>query len=59
MHPLLIEPVQHTDEMISNVDRQLNELGICNEGDVVVVTAGTPIGRCGTTNTMKVHVVGS
>ncbi len=59
VHPLLIEPVQHTDEMISNVDRQLNELGICNEGDVVVVTAGTPIGRCGTTNTMKVHVVGS
>ncbi len=59
VQPLMIEPVNDTDQMIRNVDRQLRELEICREGDVVVITAGTPIGRRGTTNTMKVHVIGS
>jgi len=59
VQPLLIEPVDHTDEMIQNVDRQLLELEVVREGDVIVITAGTPIGRRGTTNTMKVHVIGS
>jgi len=59
VQPLLIDPVQQTDEMTHNVDLQLRGLEICREGDVIVVTAGTPIGRRGTTNTMKVHVIGS
>ncbi len=59
VQPLLIDPVNDTDEMIHRVDQQLCELELCHEGDVIVVTAGTPIGRRGTTNTMKVHVIGS
>ncbi len=59
VQPLLIDPVNDTDEMIHRVDRQLQDLGLCHEGDVIVVTAGTPIGRRGTTNTMKLHVIGS
>lgn len=59
VQPLLIEPVDDTDEMIHNVDMQLRSLEICREGDVVIITAGTPIGRRGTTNTMKVHVIGA
>lgn len=59
VQPLLIEPVDDTDEMIHDVDRQLRELEICDDGDVVIITAGTPIGRRGTTNTMKVHLIGS
>jgi len=59
VQPLLIEPVNDTDEMIGNVDAQLRDLQICAEGDVIIITAGTPIGRRGTTNTMKVHVIGS
>ncbi|MFP4249210.1 MAG: pyruvate kinase [Armatimonadota bacterium] len=59
VQPLLIEPVNQTDQMIQNVDQQLRDLGICEKGDVIVITAGTPIGRRGTTNTMKVHVIGS
>lgn len=59
VRPLLIDPVNDMDEMIHRVDRQLCELGMCRKGDVIVVTAGTPIGRRGTTNTMKVHVIGS
>jgi pyruvate kinase len=59
VQPLLIEPVNDTDEMIHNVDRQLRELELAAEGDVMVVTGGTPIGKRGTTNTMKVHISGS
>ena len=59
VQPLLIEPVKHTDEMIHNIEEQLCGLGMCEQGGVIVITAGTPIGRCGTTNTMKVHVIGS
>ena len=29
-----------------------------NHGDVVVITAGVPVGEAGTTNLMKVHVIG-
>lgn len=59
VQPLIIEPVDDTDEMIHDIDHQLRELALANDGDVVVITAGTPIGRRGTTNTMKVHVIGS
>ncbi|MGE6298196.1 PEP-utilizing enzyme, partial [Guptibacillus hwajinpoensis] len=32
--------------------------GIVNHGDTVVITAGVPVGESGTTNLMKVHVIG-
>jgi pyruvate kinase len=32
--------------------------GIVNQGDIIVLTAGVPIGHTGTTNMLKVHVVG-
>lgn len=59
VQPLLIEPVNDTDEMIANIEAQLRGLEMARQGDVIVITAGTPVGRRGTTNTMKVHVIGS
>jgi len=58
VQPVIIEPVDRTDRMIENIDRSLRELGIASDGDVVVVTAGTPIGLRGSTNMMRVHVIG-
>ena len=58
VQPLLIEPVDDTDEMIENIDYALQYLGMAGEGDVVVITAGTPIGKRGSTNMMKVHLIG-
>ena len=29
-----------------------------NHGDVVIITAGVPVGEAGTTNLMKIHVIG-
>ncbi|MCQ6273427.1 pyruvate kinase [Bacillus sp. V3B] len=47
-----------TDDMLENaVDESLNS-GFVSHGDLVVITAGVPIGEAGTTNLMKIHVVG-
>jgi pyruvate kinase len=48
----------HTDEMVREVERQLLALGRAREGDHVVIVAGTPPGRRGTTNMLKIHRLG-
>jgi pyruvate kinase len=48
-----------TDEMVAQVDRALLELGRGSVGDQVVIVAGSPPGRAGTTNMMRVHQLGS
>jgi len=46
------------DEMLDiSVQESLNS-GIVKHGDLVVITAGVPVGESGTTNLMKVHVIG-
>lgn len=49
---------ESTDQMVQLVDRELLELGRCVPGDRVVVIAGVPPGVAGTTNGMRVHVMG-
>ena len=44
--------------MLDNaVDESLNS-GFVTHGDLVVITAGVPVGEAGTTNLMKIHIVG-
>ena len=50
---------ESTDEMVSQVDEQLLNLGRCQPGDVVVITAGTPIGVSGATNMVLGHRIGA
>ena len=54
----LCEQVHSTDDMIKVVDRQLLSMEQYNEGDTMVVVAGTPPGVAGTTNTILVHQLG-
>ena len=54
----LCEDVHSTDDMIKVVDRQLLAMEQYNEGDTMVVVAGTPPGVSGTTNTIHVHQLG-
>ena len=56
--PILVGPARSTDEQIELVDARLRELGLLELGEKVVITAGTPIEVRGTTNTMKLHVIG-
>jgi pyruvate kinase len=51
--------VEHTDEMFREVDRTLLQVGVANAGDYVVVVAGSPPNTPGSTNTLRVHQLGS
>ncbi|SDZ09103.1 pyruvate kinase [Micromonospora pattaloongensis] len=51
--------VEHTDAMFRQVDQALLGLGRCNPGDYVVIVAGSPPGTPGSTNTLRVHQLGS
>lgn len=57
--PLMMEEKNSTDELFqSSVDRAIEEKLLQN-GDLAVITAGIPLGISGTTNMLKVHVVGN
>ncbi|GBG57198.1 pyruvate kinase [Sporomusaceae bacterium FL31] len=49
---------QNSDDMVANsVDSALKS-GAIKEGDLIVITAGVPVGMSGTTNMLRVYVVG-
>ena len=54
----MVNAVQHTDQMMDQVDEILLDQGLAKMGDEVVVVAGTPPGVPGSTNTLRVHRVG-
>jgi pyruvate kinase len=56
--PLLMPYASNTDELIDFAVRAAEERHLVKQGDLVVVTAGVPVGVSGTTNMIKVHLVG-
>ncbi|OOB80076.1 MAG: pyruvate kinase [Epulopiscium sp. Nuni2H_MBin003] len=57
-HMISIEK-QETDEIFATAVAKTEEVGIAKQGDVVVITAGVPVGVAGTTNILKVQYVGN
>jgi pyruvate kinase len=55
----LTDFVQHTDDMFRQVDAKMLGLGLAKPGDYVVVVAGSPPNAPGSTNTLRVHQLGS
>ncbi|HEV8568763.1 MAG TPA: pyruvate kinase [Actinoplanes sp.] len=55
----LTDFVQHTDDMFRQVDGKMLGLGLAKPGDYVVVVAGSPPNAPGSTNTLRVHQLGS
>ena len=51
--------VDHTDDMFKQVDHALLSLALAAPGDLVVILAGSPPGTPGSTNTLRVHRLGS
>ncbi|WP_419872129.1 pyruvate kinase [Candidatus Pristimantibacillus sp. PTI5] len=47
-----------TDEMFENAVKGGMSTGFLNLGDTVIITAGVPVGRAGTTNLIKIHHIG-
>ena len=55
---LIIPVVSNTDAMVKQVDALLIESGRVSKGDPVVIIAGAPPGIPGSTNALRVHIVG-
>jgi pyruvate kinase len=56
--PYLVQEALSTDEMFDMGVEMALESGYVKSGELVVITAGVPIGVSGTTNILKVHIVG-
>ena len=56
--PLMIEEATNTDDLFERAVQAGEDAGLLHDGELVVMTAGVPLGISGTTNLMKVHVVG-
>jgi len=54
----IVHEVQHTDDMVHEVDTALVNLGRCAIGDKIVIVAGSPPGSPGKTNALRVHRIG-
>jgi len=55
--PVKIDPTLSTDEMILEVMKISKELGLTKPFDKVIITAGIPWGKPGTTNTVQVQEI--
>ena len=52
--PVLADQMNSTDELFAHSVARAEESGLIKSGDTVVITAGVPLGRDGTTNLLKV-----
>ncbi|MGN0706998.1 MAG: pyruvate kinase [Faecalibacterium sp.] len=57
--PLLMSLAHSTDELIEMSTSLAEEHGYLHNGELAVVTAGVPVGVSGTTNMVKIHMVGN
>ena len=58
VYPLQVEECESTDQMFSQAEFTLQSMGCVSDGDRIILSAGIPINVPGTTNLMKVLVVG-
>ena len=56
--PIMSETRKNTDELFDHAVECAQKTGLIKDGDLVVITGGAPMGVAGTTNIMKVHLVG-
>ncbi|WP_278925453.1 pyruvate kinase [Staphylococcus auricularis] len=58
IHPVIKEGRKTTDELLNNAVATAVETERVKNGDLIIITAGVPTGEQGTTNMMKLHLVG-
>jgi pyruvate kinase len=56
--PLMVAHYSNTDEMIKSAITAACQAGFTQENDLIVITAGIPVGITGSTNLIKVHRIG-
>ena len=57
--PIVSEKPETTDDMFNLASTYVVEHGFASEGDLILITAGVPVGESGTTNLMKIQMIGS
>ncbi len=55
--PILIDNLQSVDELLAYAPEYLKKEKLVKEGDIIVITAGVPVGSRGSTNMIKVVVI--
>ncbi|HXI17980.1 MAG TPA: pyruvate kinase [Chloroflexota bacterium] len=58
VQPIASPPIRSTDEMLAVATQMILAAGIAETGDLIVITAGVPVGTPGHTNLIKVHRLG-
>ena len=58
VHAFEVEKVESTDDLFDVATNLALDQGFANEGDLIMITAGVPIGESGTTNLMKIQQIG-
>ena len=58
VEPIMMPYASSTDELVDFAVQAAAQAGIVHEGDLVVVTAGVPVGVAGTTNMIRIQQVG-
>ncbi|GHU81889.1 pyruvate kinase [Clostridia bacterium] len=56
--PIMVDEKNNTDDLFEHVVKVSENEKLVKSGDLVVITAGIPLGVSGTTNMLKVHLVG-
>lgn len=56
--PIRMSLAHSTDELVAEAIKTAKTAGLVNNGDMVVLTAGVPLGVSGTTNMIRAHLVG-
>ncbi|MEG1426923.1 MAG: pyruvate kinase [Oscillospiraceae bacterium] len=56
--PIPVQEMTNSDELFDHVVDVAEKMGYVKSGDLAVITAGVPLGVSGTTNMLKVHLVG-
>ncbi len=58
VYPILGAIANTTDDMLEQSVEEAVKSGLARRGDLVIITAGVPVRETGTTNLMKIHVIG-
>ena len=59
VYPFVTEKPDSTDEMMELAAKVAKEEKFAKEGDLIIITAGVPVGERGTTNLMKIQLIGT
>jgi len=58
IYPIISKKVKSIDEVLQDAVEESVKHQYVTHGDVVIITAGVPVGEAGTTNLMKIRVIG-